>query len=275
MKTIIGKRNIIEINSEYVLKIGEKAESVRPKRLLIERFVMKKLEKYGMAVPKVLNYGTFVDDREYMKIKLVKGEGASSKDLSIDLSDIYKNVGNQLRKAPLEFKRFGWINPVTLDGEFATWNEYLYDFVQRYGLRLYRRGILKKSQIAIILKYIKKLPDNFKMAGFVHRDLKPQNLIFSPRDKRVYILDWENVILGDPLLDLAILKTNFENPKIYRGFIRGFLNRPLNNVERKSVDLYSVIAIIGTLNFNLKNNLSLSGIYTLNEQIEKLKYNTI
>lgn len=275
MKTIIGKRNIVEINSQYVLKIGEKVESVRPKRLLIERFVMKKLEKYGMAVPKVLNYGTFVDNREYIKIKLVKGEGGSSKDLSIDLFDVYRNVGNQLKKMPLEFKRFGWINPETFNGEFATWNKYLYDFVQKYGLRLYKRGVLEKFQIAIVLKYIKKLPNNFKMAGFVHRDLKPQNLIFNPRDKKVYMLDWENAILGDPLLDLAILKTNFKNQKIYRGFIKGFLNRPLNDAERKSVDLYSVIAMIGTLNFNLKNNLSLSGVYALNKQIEKIKYNTI
>ena len=271
MKIITGKRNIVEINSQYVLKIGEKFESVRPKRLLIEKFVMEKLEKYGISVPKVLNYGIFVDGREYIKIKHIKGKKVSPKDSSVNLFGIYRNIGNQLRKIPLEFKRFGWINPATFDGEFATWNKYLYNFVQKYGLRLCIRGILKKSQIAIVLKYIKKLPDNFKTAGFVHKDLKPQNLIFNPRNKRVYILDWENAILGDPLLDVAILKTNFKNQKIYHGFIKGFLNRSLDNTERKNIDLYSVIAIIGALNFNLKNNLSLREIYTLNEQIERLK----
>lgn len=272
MARIIGKRNIVEINPNYVLKVVEKSESVRPKRLLVERFAMKKLEKYGIAVPKVLSYGTFVDGREYMKIELVKGERVSSRDLSIDFFDVYKDVGNQLRKIPLEFKKFGWINPITLNGEFATWNRYLYDFVQRYGLRLCRRSILKKFQIAIVLKYIKKLPDNLKRAGFVHRDLNPQNLIFNSSNKRVYICDWKNVILGDLFLDLAILKVNFKNPKIHEGFIKGFLNRPLDNTERENVDLYSVIAKIGILNFNLKNNLSLHGIYELNKQIEEIKH---
>lgn len=271
MKTIIGRRNIVEINPQYVLKIGEKAESARPKRLLVERFALKKLENYKMTAPKVLSYGTFVDGREYMKIELIKGEKVSSKDLSTDLFDIYKNVGNQLREMPLEFKRFGWINPTIFNGEFVTWNEYLYDFLQKYGFRLCKLGVLKKPQIVIILKYIKNLPDNLKRAGFVNRDLKPQNLIFNPINKKVYICDWENVILGDSLLDLAILEANFKNSKIREGFIKGFLNRPLNNEERKSVDLYSVIAKIGTLNFNSKNNLSLSGVSALNDQIEKLK----
>lgn len=271
MKTRIGRRNVVKINPRYVLKIGEKFESVRPRRLFTEKFAIKKLKQYGVAVPKILSYGMFVDGREYIKMELIKGKKISSNNSVIDIFDAYKNIGAQLKKIPTKLNGFGWINPITFIGIFTTWNKYLYNFVQKYGLRLYKIGILEKSQITTVLKYIDSLPDNFKKAGFIHGDLKPQNLIFNPLNKKVYILDWENVMFGDPLLDLAILKMRFKNPKIHRGFLAGLLNRPLSSTEKKNIDLYSVIAKIGILNFNLKNNLSLSGIYTLNKQIEKLK----
>jgi len=274
MKKIIGKRNIVEINSEYVLKIGEKFESVRPKRLFIEGFAMKKLEKYGLAVPKVLDYGHLIDGREYLKTELINGKVVTSKNLPISLFNIYKDIGSQFRKIPLEFKSFGWINPETLEGEFSTWKEYLCDFVQKYGLRLCKLNLLEKNDIDIILKQVEILP-NLMSAGLIHRDLKPENIIFNPENKKIYILDWENVILGDPIFDIAILKTNHKNENIYRGFIKGFLNRPLNNIEKKSINLYSIIAAIGILNFNLKNNLSLDGLYTINKQIKNLQHYSI
>lgn len=266
MEIIKGKRNTVKIDKEYVLKIGKKKESARPRRLFIEGFAMKKLRSYGLNIPRVLNYGFSSENEECLKIEFIRGKNVSLKDSSHDIFNIFKDVGEQFRKIQSEFERFGWINSETLDGEFSTWNEYLYDFTQKYGFRLNRKGILKESSIYYILNFIKNLPNNLERASLVHRDLKPRNLIFNPKNKKVYICDWENVILGDPLFDLAVMGSYFDSAKMKEGFIKGFLRKPLNKIEEKKVYLYSIVAKIGVLNFNLQNNLPLNMIDGLEEQ---------
>lgn len=266
----IGIRNVVEIYSDHVLKIGEKSESARPRRLFVEKFALERLRKYGLAVPKILSYGALVDGREYTKLELIKGERGSSRKLQRNLFNIYKNVGAQFRKMPMGFKKFGWINPQTLNGEFSSWDSYLASFVKKYGMQLYKRGLLNKSGMTILLKCIENLRGKVKRACFVHRDLKPNNLIVNSRVKKVYVTDWENVILGDPLFDLAVLEANFKNPKILKGFVAGILNRQLSKKEKERISLYLIIAKIGIIDFNLKNKLPLHTAKDLNKQIQRL-----
>lgn len=261
-----GKRNVVELDHDHVLKIGEKSESARPQRLFVESFATRKAEEYGLAVPRLLSYGILVDGREYIKFELIKGKKIS--DSTVNLFGVFRAVGAQFKRMPLEFKKFGWINAKTLDGDFTTWKGYLRDFTKKYGLRLCKRGLLKKSKVSSLLKQINSLPDSPKESGLVHRDLKPENLIYNHQDKKVYICDWENAILGDPLFDLAVLKANFKNPKICQGFIAGLLGRPLNDGENQRIDLYSIIAKIGLVNFSLRNNLPLGMVYDLNKSIK-------
>ena len=41
--------------------------------------------------------------------------------------------------------------------------------------------------------------------GFVHRDIYPDNILYSPEDQRLLIIDWESAVISDSLYDLSQL----------------------------------------------------------------------
>lgn len=118
-----------------------------------------------------------------------------------------------------------------------------------------------------LIKLIIKSPDNFTSylrigglfylnlaagswkkykLGLVHRDLYPDNILYSPKDG-LRLLDWESAVLSDPLYDLAqvamIYTREFGTPEMVK-----ILHQHLNdNTERKrfiALSIYNSVQIL-------------------------------
>lgn len=74
---------------------------------------------------------------------------------------------------------------------------------------------------------------------YVHGDFRPANIIYNQLDKKYYLIDFENFMIGDPTLDiykmLSILKNNtrytFEDVK---AFLNGYLS--IKELSEKLID---------------------------------------
>ena len=84
----------------------------------------------------------------------------------------------------------------------------------------------------------KELFNNLHFA-YVHGDFRPANIIYNQLDKKYYLIDFENFMIGDPTLDvykmLSILKNDtrytFEDVK---AFLNGYLS--IKELSEKLID---------------------------------------
>jgi len=88
----------------------------------------------------------------------------------------------------------------------------------------------------------------------LNRDIKPSNII-KGEDESVWILDWENAILGDPLYDLALFGARYGHGTLWKRLKEGY---GLNSSSPKYA-LYEIIGLIGIIDFYQKYQINYRG----------------
>ena len=89
--------------------------------------------------------------------------------------------------------------------------------------------------------------------GLVHRDLYPDNILYSQKLHKIKITDWESAVISDSLYDLAqISMIYYEDIGVEK--LISFLNKTLKNSEEKKrfigLALFNGIQIVGNLKVN-------------------------
>ncbi len=246
MDKVEGLRNLVEIGATEVTKTAIRYESVRPKRLGIEAYALQKALEYGLAVPAVKSYGLNSKEQEYLILDKISGTNASETD--IPLERVYELVGKQFAKIPLEYGTFGWIDPQSHEGSSSSWSNFMIQYITKYADRLRRRGEIDSNQTKRIISLVSQNVPNLKKSGLVHRDLKPLNIIVM--NGVPFVLDWENVMLGDPLFDLGVLHSRFSNDeRITKGFMYGLLGNACSTEQKRAITVYSLVNLVGSICF--------------------------
>lgn len=248
MNQIEGLRNMVKIGEESVTKTAVKFESVRPNRLAIERYAIETAHKYGLSVPKIISYGTNDMGQEFLVMEKIIGTNAASNELNTPLEKVYQMIGEQFSQVPADFETFGWITGKNQEGGNLSWSDYITEYIVKYTSRLRDKGELDSSEATRIIDLVSKNIPELKKASLVHRDLKPLNLIVNK--EKVTILDWENVMLGDPLFDLAVLSSRFpSDERLTKGFMIGLLDNACTKDQQRSVSVYGIVNLVGSICF--------------------------
>ena len=248
METIEGARNVVKIDEGSVTKIGVGFEPARPFRLGIEVHALKTALESGLSVPKVYEYGRNDLGQEYIVMERIRGNNVSEVDLKTPLDVIYNLVGKEMAKMPSDLTSFGWLDPKTLKGESSSWSDFISQHITKYATRLGNNGELDKDMVAKIIQLVEKNTPNIQAASMIHRDLKPLNLMVN--NEKVTILDWENVLLGDPLYDLGVLVSRFpDDERLIKGFMIGLIDNVLDKDQNRTVSVYSLVNLVGGLCF--------------------------
>ncbi len=245
---IRGQRNLVQIGEDAVTKVAVGHEASRPKRLRVEAFALQKAFEYGLSVPKVTSYGINSDGDEYIVMQKVDGINAASANLETPLERVYQIAGEQFARIPAGHDTFGWISPEDLTGENRSWAGHISQHITKYAGRLRDAGELDSTEANNIISLVNKNVPDVQNASLVHRDLKPLNLIV--KGENVAILDWENVMFGDPLYDLGVLTSKFpDDERIIRGFRMGLLNNRYDQDQRRVVTMYGLVDLVGAICF--------------------------
>ena len=86
---------------------------------------------------------------------------------------------------------------------------------------------------------------SFRQPPFLlHRDLRPANLLVDHK-KKIWIVDWERAILGDPLYDIAMVGIRHGHGSFWEGLRKGYNL----SISTRAYALYEVIVLLGTADF--------------------------
>ncbi|MBU4350871.1 phosphotransferase [Patescibacteria group bacterium] len=109
---------------------------------------------------------------------------------------------------------------------------------------MFENGILDHNTLRDLLEAIERCSFSLGQPYLVHRDLKPGNLVKDDSGK-IWIIDWENAMLGDPLYDIAIFGVREGHGAPWQNLVCGYgLDLSLPKYL-----LYEIVCLIGIIDF--------------------------
>ncbi|MFH1527357.1 MAG: aminoglycoside phosphotransferase family protein [Bacteroidota bacterium] len=263
MQTRKGRLNEIRfVAADAIQKIAAVKESRRPLRLKVESWALSMAHKCGVNVPKVFDYFVNSDGQEVLVIERIPQcvllTRCSPREQTIYMFD----AGRQMALLNQSANGYGWIDATTFQGCYGTWKEFLSSYINIFGSRLSTAKIIDPESIAKIAAIVRNVDLSLDFPYLLHRDLKLSNLLVDKKS-RVWIVDWENAILGDPLYDLAIVGVREGHNFIWQNLVRG---RSLE-VDSQRYRLYEALALFGFLDFGRRYGQQYKG---LRKQLVKL-----
>lgn len=256
MKIRKGRLNTTEfVSNEVIHKVGIVQEAVRPHRLKVEGWALSQAKIRGINVPRVLDYYRDKDGREVLVLERIKGQHLLRR-CSQENIKCMSEVGEQilsLSNAPLD-RGWGWINPSTMTGISESWQSFLLLYVQTYHKIFIEKNILEESHFQTVYRAIDSIDLKGLRPCLVHRDIKPPNLI--KRDNgTVWIIDWENTILGDSLYDLATFGARYGHGILWDNLVA----RYQFDFSLPRYTFYEIIVLIGLIDFYREYKINYSG----------------
>ena len=256
MKIRKGRLNITEfVSDEVIRKISVVQEAVRPYRLKVEGWVLSQAKIREINVPGVLDYYQDKDGREVLVLERIHGQHLLWR-CSQENIRCMSEVGEQillLSNASLDCG-WGWINPSTMAGVSENWQSFLLLYVQTYHKLFIEKNILEESHFQMVYRAIGSIDLNISEPRLVNRDIKPSNIIKDDSGK-VWIVDWENTILGDSLYDLAVFGIRYGHGALWESLVSGCGL----DVSSPKYTLYEVIGLIGLIDFYREHKINYSG----------------
>jgi aminoglycoside phosphotransferase (APT) family kinase protein len=250
-----GRRNILEfVDAKIIRKISVIKEETRPSRLKVEAWALSQARSHGINVPRVIDYYLDEKGREVLVLERIFGKSLSLNPPKENTSYIF-NIGKQLASLKNIGVNYGWIDSFLGVGNSESWRAFILTYTKKYGERLVKEKVLKNDQFQKLLKLVELIKTNIAAPYLIHRDIRLPNLIKDDNGK-VWIVDWENAILGDPLYDLALFGVRYGHGILWRSLKSGYGF----NLLLKTYDLYEIVALIGIIDFYLKNQIGCRGM---------------
>ena len=244
------------VDEKTVRKIAIVQEKVRPYRLKTEAWALSQAQLRGINTPCVLDYYRDLNGREVLVLEKIHGMHLSRRISKESVECMFK-VGSQmvlLGDAPFNNCGWGWINPVSMTGISRSWQSFLLLYVQTYHELFVRKKILGKTQLQKVYSAIDSVDLSLSGPCLINRDIKPSNIIKDDNGK-VWIVDWENAILGDPLYDLAIFGVKYGHGILWRNLVLAYGL----DVSSAKYTLYEIVGLIGIIDFYHEYQINYQG----------------
>ena len=237
------------INRNIVLKTGIIEETSRPSRLKTEAWALSLARNKGVNVPQVLNYYRNQNGEEVLQLTRISGSPLTTEECINDVNLLYQ-VGFQMNKLDTGLTSYGWIDTATSKGRHNGWESFLSAYLEQYGKRLLQEKIIEEEHLQKVRKGLEKVKLSIPTAFLVHRDLRFDNLLKDEK-KLIWIIDWENAILGDRLYDLALFEIRYGKGILWENLAKGYDTE----IQTQKYLIYKISALVGFTDFYRKYNL--------------------
>lgn len=223
-------------HKEYVLALSKTKSNNRYSRYLTELLIKNNIE-----TKKVIKSG-YYNDFYYTICNKILGEtlnGLTEKKLNILLPAIAENLKRIHFIDVSHCKGFGWIDE-NGDGEYSSWQAFLEGFFSekqngywKNWYELFENSFLDRNIFHDLYKTMISLSKHCEGKRYlVHGDFHMGDIII--KDSQITgIIDWDNVMYGDFIFDIASLQMNLPKFKIVDRFKEYY---KIKNIEVPTFD---------------------------------------
>lgn len=118
------------------------------------------------------------------------------------------------------------------DKNYQSWKEYYLDEIREKIESIYKQHLIDENTQKILLDKLedssKIYTDNYQMT-FIHADITPLNVCINIESKHLYLIDYDDFKIGDPLMDISRIINCKNMSKIFSKLVEKYYHKYENN----------------------------------------------
>jgi|YNPMSStandDraft_1061717.scaffolds.fasta_scaffold07849_4 thiamine kinase-like enzyme len=201
--------------NKCIFKISNNYLRYSKEKLLTQKLILEKINCfYNIPTNKLIKWGYYKNNL-WITTSFLNGNKISQSLLNNDLKHLFFKMLNNIHSIVLE--GFGYITTKNdlIVGEYLNWNNFLLKKFQYNIQYLYK--LIDLNIFKLIKKYFYttlNMNIKIKKGVLLHNDIKSDNLIYNKKDNTLYIIDWEEAIVGDKLAEYASILNKISNGQL-------------------------------------------------------------
>ncbi len=221
-------------NNVYVMRFP--IQPVYIKRLHAVAELNREWHKRGVPVPLTVAIGNGFSIEQFR-------EGVPLNHSSISETQrraLMVEWGKLLRRMHgLKAHGYGRPRGKTLKGRHVTWDAFLQNGWNSILQNLSQKNILGKREVEALKIMFREFPQHKGKGSVLHGDLYPSHVLV--HGGRINgIIDAADLLIGDRLFDLGILRTAVRDKKHFEQIMQGY-----GNADRRKIDKYAIYFLLG------------------------------
>lgn len=222
-------------NSKFKVKINEKYYTLMLDEKKIALYI-RKLNILGDNFKKIIGFCYLSDDNKILVldyygnnkgIDLVKIENSNyciidSHKYSIEL----KNIIDNFHSNKVDYIDFS-------DKNYNSWKEYYLDEIGSKIESIYNQKLIDdctREKLVNKLNSSSKVYENFE-TSFIHADITPLNVCINTEKNNIYLIDYDDFKIGDPLMDISRIINCKDMSKVFKTLVDNYYYKYENNIN--------------------------------------------
>ena len=245
-KLIIGTFLLLDsFGNKFILKKKNKYSWYSKKQIQNIKYILKKLYCYktSVQIPKIVCCDS---KNSYIVLNYLAGLNLTNR--AIPQKNVIELIQFIDFLHSFRFGGFGYINYEKMTGDYSDFDVFLGE-LKKDVIKFGRTFNIDCSGFNKQLRGLKE--KEIKRGSILHADLKENNIIFDPKNKKIGIIDWNNLFLGPPLIDYAILLNRTRDKKI-----KEIVNSKFKKDERRELNIYRIVYLMKEILWREKNGLA-------------------
>lgn len=217
--------------SKFKMEMDKKYYTVIMQSQRIEPYI-NKLKILGDNFKKIIGFQYLSEDKKVLVldyfgddngIDLIKiNNNLELEDYDLQLKNILDSIHSHKQKY-VDFS----------NNNFKSWQDYYMSEISSKIISIYNQHLITKNIKQILLAKLEessKVYIDFK-TSFIHADVTPLNVCINTKNKNLYLIDYDDFKIGDPLMDISRIINCKNMSKIFFSLVDKYYHEYENNLN--------------------------------------------
>lgn len=217
--------------SKFKIKMGEKYYTLILEEERINPYI-NKLAVLGDNFKKIIGFQYLSEDKKVLVLDYFgddKGIDLIKIDSNLIITDYdlqLKNILDSIHSNKQKYIDFS-------DNNFKSWKEFYLSEISNKILSIYKKHLITENIKETLLE---KLEESSKVyvdfeTSFIHADVTPLNVCINIENKNLYLIDYDDFKIGDPLMDISRIINCKNMSKVFSLLVDKYYYKYENNIN--------------------------------------------
>jgi len=193
---------------------------------------IKKIKVLGNNFKKIIGFRYLSEDKKVLVLEYFgnnKGIDLIKSDNNLEIENYDIQLKNILDSIHLNKQKYVDFS----DDNFKSWQDYYLSEIKSKIISIYNQHLITDEIKENLLKKLKKSSEvyiDFETT-FIHADVKPLNVCVDKESKNLYLIDYDDFKIGDPLMDISRIINCKNMSKIFKLLVDKYYSKYEHNIN--------------------------------------------